>query len=280
MKALSKRTRIIIIMTAAVLIALGAVLARVVFFPDTADIALDPDSNWDGREMTMNDLRRLAAKGDNLMMGDFAKFKYFNITYFPGKELTSYIYGFSLEGDFRLSIDARSNIGKPDTVRMESIWGGGGSGIDIRFNDIDAFMKINENAKDPTKRTWSGEDFEHVVYLNGARAFAREIYLHNIFYYIDVAEINVSVPDGYGEIGENAKIVLYGSDILYKQFSKGHDFQKLRGRMSHIAEISISPENEGGTFTDLTPDRLYQIAVYGLTEPENEYMLNTIIITG
>ena len=94
--------------------------------------------NMDGKEMTLNDVRQLAGKGDNLLFEDLWQYKGGNAS----SSHDRYIMVYKIEGGYRLVVHSNST-GKPDAVNLESIWESGGSGIDIRYNDVDEFLSAN-----------------------------------------------------------------------------------------------------------------------------------------
>ena len=101
-----------------------------------------PGGNLDGRPMTLDDVKNLAARGDNLLFEDLMQFQGANVS----SSFDRYIMVYSVEGGYRLVVN--SNLtGKPDNVNLESIWESGGSGIDIRYSDVDRF--VNDNPSHP-----------------------------------------------------------------------------------------------------------------------------------
>jgi hypothetical protein len=84
--------------------------------------------------MTLADLRELAAKGDNLLMEDFAEYS--------GTEVGSglYILHFTVEGGYSLLVGNGGIAGKP-FYTIFSVPGVKDS-IDIRYNDIDEYISI------------------------------------------------------------------------------------------------------------------------------------------
>jgi beta-lactamase regulating signal transducer with metallopeptidase domain len=92
--------------------------------------------NFDGKEMTLDDVRELAAKGDDLLFEDLRQYKGGNVS----SNLSRYIMVYGIEGGYRLVVHSNPT-GKPDTVYLESIWENGGSGIDIRYEDVDVFLR-------------------------------------------------------------------------------------------------------------------------------------------
>lgn len=98
--------------------------------------------------LTLEDVRTLAQKGDELVFEDFQQYEGVN----AGSSMDYYIMVYNVEGSYRLIV--RSNqSGKPDSVSLENIWESSGSGIDIRYEDIDEFLSkrpVIMQAKDGT----------------------------------------------------------------------------------------------------------------------------------
>ncbi|NLO48225.1 MAG: DUF4825 domain-containing protein [Clostridiales bacterium] len=86
--------------------------------------------------LTIEDVRTLAKKGDSLLFEDVQKYKGANVS----SNLDNYIMVYGVEGGYRLIVRSDQS-GKPDSVNLESIWASGGGGIDIRYGDIDEFLR-------------------------------------------------------------------------------------------------------------------------------------------
>jgi len=93
--------------------------------------------------MTLDELHTLAAKGDGLKHSDLPLLR-------PSM-LSSTMGGYnptlySIEGGYRLLIHFNDTLNPENGIRstsLESIWESGGSGIDIRYSDVDAFIRAN-----------------------------------------------------------------------------------------------------------------------------------------
>ena len=85
--------------------------------------------------VTLEDVRTLSKKGDGLLFEDFQKYKGANAS----SGLGYYIMVYGVEGGYRLIVCSNQG-GKPDSVNLESVWESSGSGIDIRYGDIDVFL--------------------------------------------------------------------------------------------------------------------------------------------
>ena len=88
------------------------------------------------KPMTLEDIRLLAQKGDELIFEDFAEYAGFDAS----STIGSYIMVYGVEGEFRLIVNS-SGSGRPSRADIEYIWAAGGSGIDIRTGDLDEFLK-------------------------------------------------------------------------------------------------------------------------------------------
>ena len=104
-----------------------------------------PASTWEeaeavtgkySRRITLEELRRLAAKGDSLVLDEFKKFSGIS----AGTNSNPYLMVYGVEGGYRLIVSADSG-GMLGSVMLESIWEEGGNGIDVRYENLDAFLK-------------------------------------------------------------------------------------------------------------------------------------------
>jgi len=96
-----------------------------------------------GKQMILDDVRELSAKGDALLFEDLQP-------YFGGNASSSinhYLMCYYVEGGYRLIVRSGPS-GKPDSVNLESVWEPGGSGIDIRYHNVDEFLSVNQS-QDP-----------------------------------------------------------------------------------------------------------------------------------
>ena len=112
--------------------------------------------NADGKVMSVDDLRALAAKGDGLQFEDFAEYRCLNVS----SNLDSYLNLYQIEAPYRLIVGADSN-GQLTRVTLEGVWEDGGTGIDIRYDDLETFindrpihMYLKEGALSPTGATF------------------------------------------------------------------------------------------------------------------------------
>jgi len=89
------------------------------------------------KPMTIDNVRGLAAKGDSLLFEDFQQYKGLNFS----SSLLGYLMVYGVEDGYRLIVDSDGT--GIDRADLESIWESGGSGIDIRYSDVDEFIKTN-----------------------------------------------------------------------------------------------------------------------------------------
>lgn len=96
------------------------------------------NGQWLALNMTLDDVARLAAKGDGLLFEDFKQYYKPNLSSAVGYNVIVYV----INGGYRLVVRSKDS-GKPDSVTLESVWDSGGSGIDIRYDDLAAFLLAN-----------------------------------------------------------------------------------------------------------------------------------------
>lgn len=89
-----------------------------------------------GEEMTLDDVRALAQKGAELTFEDLASFAGGNAS----SNMNSVLMLYGVKDDYRLIVSGTGK-GKPDRADLEHIYANGGSGIDIRYYDVDAFLE-------------------------------------------------------------------------------------------------------------------------------------------
>lgn len=91
--------------------------------------------------LTVDDVRELAKKGDALDFGDFDGFRGADVS----SNLDYHIMLYGVEGGYRLIV--RTDGRKIDSAQLERIWDNSGSGIDIRYNDVDEFIKTHPSSE-------------------------------------------------------------------------------------------------------------------------------------
>ena len=90
------------------------------------------------KSMTLNDVRKLADKGDELIFEDFLIYRGANAS----SSMNYYLMVYGVKGGYRLVV-ASDGSGKPHRASLENIWENGESGIDIRYNSIDEFLNTH-----------------------------------------------------------------------------------------------------------------------------------------
>lgn len=99
---------------------------------------------WDSaRNLTLDDVRALAAKGDTLQYSDFPSRGLIGLSSIASGYNPT-LYG--VEGGYRLLINFNDTLNPESGIKstaLESIWESGGSGIDIRYNDVDEFIRTH-----------------------------------------------------------------------------------------------------------------------------------------
>ncbi|MCL2152890.1 MAG: DUF4362 domain-containing protein [Oscillospiraceae bacterium] len=93
-------------------------------------------------QITLDELRELAAKGDALQYSDFP-FQMLSLSSQLGGHNPT-VYG--VEGGYRLVVNFKDTLNPDDgigSVSLERIWDSGGSGIDIRYSDVDEFIRTH-----------------------------------------------------------------------------------------------------------------------------------------
>lgn len=91
--------------------------------------------------LTLDDVRAFAQKGDALTFEDFKDFKGADAS----STINYHIMVYGVEGGYRLIV--RSDGNTLDSADLERIWDSGGSGIDIRYNDVDEFVKNHPSSE-------------------------------------------------------------------------------------------------------------------------------------
>lgn len=84
--------------------------------------------------LTLDEIRALAQKSDALTFEDFKAFRGADAS----SNLAYHIMVYGVEGGYRLIV--RTDGRQIDGASLESIWESGGSGIDIRYDDVDQFI--------------------------------------------------------------------------------------------------------------------------------------------
>ncbi len=90
------------------------------------------ETKW---SLTVDDVRELAKMGDALRFEDFDDLKSLDAS----SNTNYHIMVYYVNGGYRLIV--RTDGNKIDNANLERVWDSGGSGIDIRYNDVDEFIK-------------------------------------------------------------------------------------------------------------------------------------------
>lgn len=93
-------------------------------------------------EITLDKVRELARNGDALTMEDFKDFKGVDTSSNPGYHIMEY----SVEGGYCLIVETDGE--RLNNVNLESIWLSSAGVVDIRYNDIDEFVKSHPSSAD------------------------------------------------------------------------------------------------------------------------------------
>ena len=136
-------------------------------------IVIVDNSRW---QLTLDEVRMLAAKGDDLQYSDLPNLRPSMLSSVMGGYNPT-LYG--VEGGYRLLINFNDTMNPESGIRstaLERIWDNGGSGIDIRYNDVDDFIRANPS-------------------------YPASLYVGNFSYIEAAALINASQEEVYRTIG-------------------------------------------------------------------------------
>ena len=150
----------------------NTVYAIVLTNQNDSNETMDADSSsfsYESQSITLEDVRTLAKKGDGLLFEDFQKYEGANVS----SNFDNYIMVYGVEGGYRLIVSSNQS-GKPNSVNLESIWANSGSGIDIRYGDIDEFlskwpiiMQVKDGIATPSGATITLKNFTGIEYTYG-----------------------------------------------------------------------------------------------------------------
>jgi beta-lactamase regulating signal transducer with metallopeptidase domain len=144
-----KHTRLAVALSVALILSLSGITVTLgagrTKTVNTSQIASDYDGMINP-ELTLDDVRALAAKGGALTSKDLPSLRpSFLSSFYGGYNPTLY----SVEGGYRLLIsfnDTTNPESGINSVSLESVWENGGSGIDIRYNDVDEFINAHPSS--------------------------------------------------------------------------------------------------------------------------------------
>ena len=185
------------------------------------------------KPLTLNNLRELARKGDNLVFENFKDFKGVDFS----SNFNYLIMGYGVEGGYRLIV--HTNGDQIDSANLESIWEGGGSGIDIRYSDVDEFIKGH-----PSSDALTSDEARAGRWLGPSdlRAYTESTSLgrkniekgtpHEVVLKI-MGEPNFRLSgfngDGYVLEGGSTVVFYYGADELVYEIKRSDEPWKLLG---------------------------------------------------
>ncbi len=98
-----------------------------------------PTSVLDKKQLTLNDVIKLSEKGKDLSWEDFEEYSYIE----TGSGL--YIRGYKIDGRFSLTIGGSGTDTEPMYIYLCAPEGGAGNFIDIRGDDVEAFIEENKD---------------------------------------------------------------------------------------------------------------------------------------
>ena len=179
--------------------------------------------NSDSKLMSIDDLKFLAAKGETLSFEDFAEYRSANVS----SAFDSYLGLVSIEAPYRLIIGAKSG-GKLDRVTLEGIWEDGGTGNDIRYDDLEAFindrpihMTLKEGTLSPAGATFILKNLTDSEYTYG-EAFVLQRIVNGNWTDVEIIIDNYAFNDiGYGLRGKETDEMEVNWEWLYGALSPG-----------------------------------------------------------
>lgn len=89
-------------------------------------------ANGEPHPMTVEDVRRLANKAEDLQIEDFSEYKGVDVS----SDGDHYIMVYGVKGGYRLVVSGKKGS-KPDRVSLEQVYGKTENGIDIRYEKIE-----------------------------------------------------------------------------------------------------------------------------------------------
>ena len=184
--------------------------------------------NNDGKEIiTIEELYVLAAKGEALTFEDLNAYQWFN---FSSTEYY-YILGFGVEGGYRMPVNADA-FRKIISADLERIWDERGTGIDIRFNDLELFLREN-----PSQPGIPEQDaFKSAIELT---SLPLEPVSYDILAYMDIP---VTQEEFYFINLIDSHDILPEPIYLYRDISTNHSYYAV-GKKTGTIYFGISDEN-------------------------------------
>ena len=131
----------IFVMVLSIIIVAASVIGYLLIKPSADDTTDSLPVGELKNRLSIRDVRELAKKGDTLKFEDFRRFSGVDVS----SNMDYHIILYGIEGGYRLIV--RTNGDKIDSAQLERIWDSGGSGIDIRYNDVDEFIRENPSTE-------------------------------------------------------------------------------------------------------------------------------------
>jgi hypothetical protein len=189
----------------------------------------DGIGNLGGIEMTLDDVRKLAKKGDDLVFEDLAAYRGSSgvSADFPPEYYRMALY--PVEDDYWLIVNSPKS-GKPDSIVLVNRWETPSNGIDIRDGDLDEFlsqwpivMRLQEGTltpsgavfvlKNATDNAYTYGDYyklqrrDNAAWADVAVVFTENLGFYDIGYLLaarQAAEITIDWERLYGELPAGA----------------------------------------------------------------------------
>lgn len=197
-------------------------------------------------KLTLDDIRKLAQKGKALTFEDFEGFRGADVS----SNLDYHIMVYTVEGGYRLLVRSDGKI--LDSISLESIWESGGIGIDIRHEDIDAFIKrhpSHEANDDVPANT-------HTKLEPVAAEWSRDQNMGADFAFLDYASDDIVIFHGY--------YGLFVYDLNSKKLIRSLNLQAIGCEATqgdNSCEVSVSADGNTVQLHPITSDDMYVYTV-------------------
>lgn len=221
-------------------------------------------------KLSLRDLRELAGKGDSLRFEDFRGYTGADVS----SSLDYHIMVYGVEGGYRLIV--RTDGEKIDAADLERIYDSGGSGIDIRDGDVDAFIRDNPSAEDIA--SWrgiqTGSTQEDVRNVMGEPDFMLSGLLGEGYRLIDGAGV-IFYYDNDRTVSQIRKTI--GKGIISVEASRyGNDKKRTFTDFEAInrLEVAFNQRTRAGAQMDIPADYSVKIFFHGGSSEEYELRLS------
>ena len=215
------------------------VAVSVIGFLSGKQSASDPQNNMQEeaatKKLSVREVRTLSEKGDRLRFEDFKGFSGIDVS----SNLDYHIMLYGVEGGYRLIV--RTDGEKIDSAQLERIWDSGGSGIDIRYNDVDEFIESHPSNEEI--ESWRGI---------GIGTPRNEV--HDIMGEPD-SMLSGLWGDIYGLVNESIVVFYYDPDGNVQQIKKDV------GKEISSIEVVRESDNKQWTFSDDAATGLFASAL-------------------